>query len=65
MTHFELYRATSIEWRWRLRAKNGEIIASGEGYKTRAAARRAITLVKRTNEGTPVEVFDSEPGAQL
>jgi len=62
--HFELYRATNIEWRWRLRARNGEIIAHGEGYETRATARRAITLVKRTNQDTPVEVFESEPGAQ-
>ena len=25
-------------WRWRLRARNGKIVAMGEGYKTRAGA---------------------------
>lgn len=34
----ELYRDASGEWRWRLRAKNGKILAdSGEGYKRRPA----------------------------
>jgi hypothetical protein len=31
------------EWRWRLRAKNGKIIADGgEGYSSKAKVRRAI-----------------------
>lgn len=34
------------QWRWRLRAKNGEIIASGEGYNDKADCEHAISLVK-------------------
>lgn len=36
---FELYQSESNgEWRWRLKASNGQIVAvSGEGYTTRAA----------------------------
>lgn len=62
--HFEIYRQTSGslavavlggEWRWRLRAKNGEIVASGEGYHNRADCLHAIGLVKQTNPFTPVK----------
>jgi uncharacterized protein YegP (UPF0339 family) len=35
------------DWRWHLRARNGEIVASGEGYTTLAAVRRAIRAVVR------------------
>ena len=42
------------DWRWRLRANNGEIIASGEGYTTRQNCLHAIELVINTNHQTPV-----------
>lgn len=38
---------TSADWRWRLYARNGEIIASGEGHTSRRDALRAVTAVKR------------------
>jgi len=39
---FEIYRDRRKEWRWRLKAANGRIIAdSGEGYSRREHARRA------------------------
>jgi uncharacterized protein len=42
-----IYTDVRGEWRWRLKAKNGEIIAvSSEGYKTRASCEAAIKLVK-------------------
>lgn len=54
--YFEMYQqgnplanalggATSMlggDWRWRLRAANGETIASGEGYRNRADCDHAI-----------------------
>lgn len=41
-TRFEIYKDQANEWRWRLRAHNGKIIAdSGEGYSSKANARRA------------------------
>lgn len=54
---FELYKSKvpyrenpdlfSLEWRWRLRAKNGRIIAdSGEGYVHRRDARRMIRKIQ-------------------
>ncbi|MDJ0010128.1 YegP family protein [Gordonia alkanivorans] len=30
------------EWRWRCKSRNGQILASGEGYKRRAGALNAI-----------------------
>jgi uncharacterized protein YegP (UPF0339 family) len=38
----QTYRDRTGEYRWRMRAKNGRIIADGaEGYKTKRGARRA------------------------
>jgi uncharacterized protein YegP (UPF0339 family) len=42
----EIYRDAKREWRWRLRAANGRIVAdSGEGYRRRASVYRAIECV--------------------
>ncbi len=35
------------DWRWHLKGGNGEIIASGEGYVSRASVRRAVRAVVR------------------
>lgn len=44
---FELRRDPNAEYRWRLKGGNGELIASGEGYKAKAACRHAIDVIKR------------------
>lgn len=45
---FEVYQDRAGEWRWRLRAGNGQIVAdSGEGYATSSNARMAIRRVLR------------------
>jgi len=45
------------EWRWRLKASNGEIIAdSGEGYKNEADCLAAIELVKGSGKAPVVEI---------
>ena len=39
---FHIYQDARGEWRWRLKARNGRIVAdSGEGYVTRGNALRA------------------------
>ena len=43
---FELYRDDAGEWRWRLKAANGETIASGEGYHNRGDCIHAIELIR-------------------
>ncbi len=42
------------QWRWRLRAANHEIIASGEAYVNKADCLRAIDLVRGTDKSTPI-----------
>lgn len=40
---FFIYQDAAGEWRWRLKSANGLILAdSGEGYASRANARRAL-----------------------
>ena len=42
----EKYEDAAGEWRWRLKAANGQIIAtSGEGYNSKSNAERAIDTV--------------------
>ncbi|HTQ18466.1 YegP family protein [Mycobacterium sp.] len=49
--NFEVYKDARGEFRFRLKAANGEIIASSEGYKSKAAAQNGVESV-RTNAPT-------------
>lgn len=52
---FEVFRDRADEWRWRLVASNGEIIAdSAEGYASKQGAQRGIESVKRVAGDAPV-----------
>ena len=44
---FELYRDKAGEYRFRLKARNGEIIATSEGYKGKAGCENGIESVKK------------------
>lgn len=44
---FELYHDKSGKYRWRLKAGNGEIIATGESYESRSGCMNGIESVKR------------------
>ena len=44
---FQIYKDKAGEWRFRLVSNNGEIVAVGEGYSTRAAASYAVETVAR------------------
>jgi uncharacterized protein YegP (UPF0339 family) len=50
-----LISSTGGQWRWRLRAANNEIIASGESYRNKQDCLAAIALVKSTNANTPTK----------
>ncbi len=54
-TKFELYKDKAGEFRWRLRHQNGEIIASGEGYTTKANALNGIESVKKNAPDAPTK----------
>jgi uncharacterized protein len=45
---FELYTDAKGEFRWRLIASNGQMIANGgEGYKSKVSAKAGIESVKK------------------
>ena len=44
---FELYEDKAGEFRFRLKAGNGEIILASEGYKQKASAENGIASVKK------------------
>ncbi len=44
---FELYLDKGGEYRFRLKARNGEIIATSEGYKSKASATNGIASVQK------------------
>ena len=44
---FEVYKDKEGEFRWRLKAANGQIIATGgQGYKAKADCEHGIDLIK-------------------
>ena len=45
MAKFDLYKSENGEFRFRLKATNGQIILVSEGYTTKAAAMNGITSV--------------------
>ncbi|MFE6735558.1 YegP family protein [Microbacterium sp. NPDC057741] len=54
---FELYTDKSGDWRFRLKAGNGEVIATGQGYSSKASAMNGIDSVRRNAaEAEVVEV---------
>jgi uncharacterized protein YegP (UPF0339 family) len=47
---FEVYTDSRGQFRFRLKAANGEIVATGESYPTKAAVLRGVDAVKRAAE---------------
>ena len=61
VTKFQIYQDRKGEYRWRLRARNGEIIAdSNEGYSSKANCKHGIDLVKE--QAASAEVEDQTEG---
>ncbi len=44
---FEMYTDKAGEYRFRLKAKNGQIIATGEGYKALASCKNGVESVRK------------------
>ena len=58
---FEMYTDKSGEYRFRLKARNGEIIATSEGYKAKASCLNGIESVKKNAPEAAVEVLEEKP----
>ncbi len=52
---FEMYADKAGEFRFRLKARNGEPILASEGYKAKAGCLNGIDSVKRNAPDAPVE----------
>ncbi len=52
---FELYTDKKGEFRFRLKASNGQIIAVGEGYTTKANCENGIASVKKNAADAAIE----------
>ena len=44
---FEVYKDKKGEFRFRLKASNGQVIATGEGYSSKSACLNGIESIKK------------------
>lgn len=51
---FEVYKDSSGKYRWRLKASNGEVVATGEAYESKASAINGTEAVQRAANGATV-----------
>ena len=54
---FEVYKDKAGEFRFRLKARNGEIIATGESYKAKASCLNGIDSIKRNADSEVVKEY--------
>lgn len=52
---FELKKTSNGQFRFNLKASNGQIIATSESYKTKAAALNGIESVKKNAPEAPTD----------
>lgn len=55
---FELYQDKGGDWRFRLKAGNGEVVATGQGYASKAGAMNGIDSVRRNAADADVVEVD-------
>lgn len=55
---FEVYLDNAGEYRFRLKARNGEVIATSEGYKAKASCLGGIESVKKNAPDAPTEEIE-------
>ena len=52
---FELYQDKRGEFRFRLKAGNGQTIATGEGYKTKKSCLNGIESIRKNAPGAALD----------
>lgn len=58
---FEIYTDKAGEFRFRLKARNGQIIGVSEGYKKMASCANGIESVRKNAADSKVERLESNP----
>jgi uncharacterized protein YegP (UPF0339 family) len=56
---FEVYQDKAGKYRFRLKASNGQVVATGEAYETKAAAKKGCESVVKASTGAPVLEVDA------
>lgn len=56
---FEVYEGKDGKFRFRLKAGNGEVVATGQGYATKAAAKKGVEAVQKAADGASVVDIES------
>ncbi|MGD2132949.1 MAG: YegP family protein [Maricaulaceae bacterium] len=59
---FEVYKDKRGEFRFRLKATNGQIILASEGYKTKASCTNGIASVRKNAKKSRFEVKTKKSG---
>lgn len=57
---FEVYQDKAGEYRFRLKATNGQVIATGEGYKAKASCLNGIESIKKNAPDAKVEKVEKK-----
>jgi uncharacterized protein YegP (UPF0339 family) len=58
---FEVYKDKAGKYRWRLKAGNGEVVAVGEAYESKAKARKGTEAVQQPMVFTEARCRDHRP----
>ena len=53
---FAVNQGRAEKYRFRLKANIGQVVATGEGYETKSAAKKGSESVQRAADGAPVVV---------
>ena len=52
---FEVYEDRAGKFRFRLKASNGQVVATGEAYETKMTAKKGCEAVQRAADGATIE----------
>jgi uncharacterized protein YegP (UPF0339 family) len=56
---FEVFKGQGGDFRFRLKAANGKVIAQGQGYKTKDACLKGVESIKKNARAASVVFTDS------
>ena len=56
---FEVYEDRAGKYRFRLKARNGEVVAQGEAYESKESAKAGCEAVQRAATGASVVEVES------
>jgi uncharacterized protein YegP (UPF0339 family) len=60
IARYEVFEDDAGQYRWRLRAANGEIVAQSEAYTRREDSERGLTAAKESSAEADLEPYGDE-----